>query len=536
MEMLEDLKAGVGFLTRLPSFLRHPLSVVESRAILKRRLEQREADFVALVRRAIYDHPPSPYRQLLRLAGCEYEDLEKLVSQDGVEGALRALFRHGVYLTVDEFKGRRPAARGSSAVAVDPARLRNPLTVFHVPIRSGGSRSRGTPVPIDLGFVRDCAVNTCLALNARGGAKWLKANWEVPGGGAMFRILKYSSFGAAQVRWFSQLDPATAGLHPRYRWSARVMRWGSVLAGVPLPRPQHVPIENPLPIADWMAEMLRTGHTPHLFTFPSSAVRLCQAAVDAGTDLTGAQLMVGGEPVTAVRLATIRRAGAQAVPRYGSIECGPIGYACVAPAFPDDVHLLHDLHAVIHPERNEDHGLPTNALLISSLRPTAPFVLLNVSMGDEATGTKRTCGCPLEQLGWTTHLHTIRSYEKLTAGGMNFLDTEVIRVLEEVLPVRFGGGPTDYQLLEEEAEDGRPRLRLLVHPGVGPLDPEALREAFLTGIGPGSGAEKVMTLAWRQAGMLRVERRAPLATGSGKILHLHVDRRPSAGTMPGPSK
>lgn len=33
---------------------------------------------------------------------------------------------------------------------------------------------------------------------------------------------------------------------------------------------------------------------------------------------------------------------------------------------------------------------------------------------------------------------------------MTFLDTEVIRVLEEVLPARFGGSPTDCQLVEDD--------------------------------------------------------------------------------------
>ena len=37
---------------------------------------------------------------------------------------------------------------------------------------------------------------------------------------------------------------------------------------------------------------------------------------------------------------------------------------------------------------------------------------------------------------------------------MTFLDSDVIRVLEEVLPARFGGGPTDFQLVEQEDDDG----------------------------------------------------------------------------------
>jgi hypothetical protein len=146
-------------------------------------------------------------------------------------------------------------------------------------------------------------------------------------------------------------------------------------------------------------------------------------------------------------------------------------------------------------------------------------------MGDQAVVERRRCGCPLESLGWTTHLHSIRSFEKLTAGGMTFLDTDVIRVLEEVLPGRFGGSPAHYQLLEEEGADGRPRLRLLVHPAVGPLDSTAVAEAFLTALGDGPGAARAMGLHWRHASYLGVERRVPLTTPAAKILHLHVQQR-----------
>lgn len=211
---LENVIVGTRFLSRLPSFLRRPTSSQEARAILHRRFEQREENFLAIVKRTVYGHAASPYRQLLKLAGCEYGDLERLVNQEGVEGALRILYRHGVYITVDEFKGRRPATRGNTTVAVNPDLLRNPLAAFHVPARSGGSRSAGTPVLFDLAFIRGCSVNTCLTLEARGGAKWLKAIWETPGAGARFRLLKFSSFGAPPVRWFSQLDPTAPGLYP----------------------------------------------------------------------------------------------------------------------------------------------------------------------------------------------------------------------------------------------------------------------------------------------------------------------------------
>jgi hypothetical protein len=376
--------------------------------------------------------------------------------------------------------------------------------------------------------VRDWAINKSLAYAARGGTAWRHARWSVPGGATIVQLLLYAAFGATPVRWFSQVDPGAAGLDPAYLWSARALRWGGRLAGVRLPRPEHVPLDAPEPVAAWMAGLLRTGRTPHLATYASSAVRVCQAARRAGLDLAGAQFSVGGEPVTAARLAAIRAVGAEAAPRYGSIEAGLIADGCLAPATADDLHLYHDLSAFVQPGPAAARpGAPANAVLVSSLRPGAPLVLLNVSLGDRATIVERACGCALEGLGWTTHIQDIRSYEKLTAGGMTFLDADVARVLDEALPARFGGGPTHYQLVEDEAPDGTPRLRLLVDPVVAPVDEATVRAAFFDAIGEGTGPQAVMARAWRDGGWIRVERRSPLTTAAGKILHVQA-REPGA--------
>jgi hypothetical protein len=113
---LDDVLLGFRFVLGLQRFLRRPISLEEARATLQQRLKSRESDFLALAKSAIYTNAASPYRQLLGLAGCEYGDLERLARQQGAEGALQALFERGVYLTVEEFKGRAPAVRGSSAV------------------------------------------------------------------------------------------------------------------------------------------------------------------------------------------------------------------------------------------------------------------------------------------------------------------------------------------------------------------------------------------------------------------------------------
>src|SRR5262245_14863783 len=83
--ILGDLRTGGRFLWEVPRLVRHPLTYEEARATLRRRLEHRELDFLALAKHAIYEYRSSPYRALLRVAGCEYGDLARLVGRDGVE-------------------------------------------------------------------------------------------------------------------------------------------------------------------------------------------------------------------------------------------------------------------------------------------------------------------------------------------------------------------------------------------------------------------------------------------------------------------
>jgi hypothetical protein len=523
---LDDVRMGARLLLALPGYLRASITPQQARQILRQRFARREADFLALVRRAVFEKPDSPYHRLMQLVGCEYGDLERLVAGEGIEGAMAALFRSGVYLTSDEYKGRRPVVRGSSTFAVQPTQFRNPLARMHLQAHSGGSRGAPTPVGLDLSHVRQGAVDNGLFFDARGGLRWTHGFWGIPGSSTLTSILRLAVFGVRPARWFSQVDPSAPGLHPRYRWSVRVARLGAALAGVRLPEPEYVPPQDAHLVARWMAGVIRLGAVPHLTTFASGAVRVCLAALDEGLDLRGAQFTLGGEPTTEARLAVIRRAGAQGVPRYACSEFGQMAYGCLAPDAPDDLHIASDLHAVILVERSTaPSGPPPGAVLVTSLRPTAPLFLMNLALGDRATMGRRACGCPLESLGWTTHLQAIRSYEKLTAGGMTFRDVDVIRALDNVLPARFGGAPTDYQLVEEEGADGRPRLRLLVHPSVGPVDPQAVAAAFLEAIGAGSGAERIMQHVWRDAGVLGVERTPPRTTATGKILHLHQQGR-----------
>lgn len=513
-------------LLRLPGFLRQPLAIDECRRIVQRRLDRRQEDFLQLLRAAVIGNPASPYHALLRHAGCEWGDLERMVRRDGLEEALASLFRAGVYLTTDEYKGRRPMVRGSSQIQVTPRRLQNPLAAPDFLAQTGGSRGAATSIPLALAGMRDRAVNMALTLHVRGGSAWRKAIWEMSG---IAPLLWYSASGEPVSRWFTKADLDAPELPRSQAWKIRLeaalLTWAGRRSGRSLPRRVYVPVDAPLAIVRWMERTLADGAIPHLWTSTSAAVRVCREAQRAGASLAGAQFTVTGEPVTLARLDAIAQAGAMAVPDYGSADSGgSVSSGCLAPQAPDDVHLFSDLNAVI---RADGPTPPRGALLLTSLRATSPFIFINLVMGDCAVLTERACGCPLEALGWRTHLHGIRSFEKLTAGGMTFMDTDVVRVLEEVLPQRFGGGPADYQLVEDAADNGQPRLRLFVHPNVGPADAARLMETFLAALAGGSDTERLMVNQLRQERILDVERAAPHATSSGKVLHLWSAREPA---------
>jgi hypothetical protein len=154
-------------------------------------------------------------------------------------------------------------------------------------------------------------------------------------------------------------------------------------------------------------------------------------------------------------------------------------------------------------------------------------VLINASVGDEADLGPRPCGCPLEAEGWTTHIEDLRSFVKLTIGGMCLADADLGRLVDEILPGRFGGGPGDWQLVEAEADDGSPRLSVVASPRLGPLAPEAVTDTLLAWIGRGGGIERITSILYRDGGFVRLERRAPFSTASGKVGHVHL-RQPAA--------
>jgi hypothetical protein len=289
----------------------------------------------------------------------------------------------------------------------------------------------------------------------------------------------------------------------------------------PIPAPEYAPLEDAAEAARWLAGKTSAG-TPAFFdTQASSAVKVCIAAAEEGLDISGTCFCIGGEPYTKGKADVITGAGCRAIPRYSMAELGNIGMGCAAPGELDDVHLLTDKIAVIQRRKQVGGGeLDVGALVYTTILPSSPKLMLNVESDDYGVLEDRSCGCAVGEAGFTKHLSGIRSYEKLTSGGVTFLGTELLRLVEEVLPGRFGGYPTDYQLAEEE-EGGLPRVNIVISPRVGDVDEDTVLNTVYRALLPYPGGD-VMSERWQQGGMLRVVRREPYTTASAKILPLHI--------------
>src|SRR3989304_9118999 len=101
---------------------------------------------------------------------------------------------------------------------------------------------------------------------------------------------------------------------------------------------------------------------------------------------------------------------------------------------------------------------------------------------------------------------------------MNYYSLDLFGLLEKTLPGEFGGGPGDYQLVEEEDHRGQTHLPLRVAPTVGPGDERRLLSRAHEELARGSRGNRMMEDVWRRAGALRGRRRRANRTPRGKGL------------------
>jgi hypothetical protein len=532
MRLLNDAQMYAHFLWGLRGFLRETITLEEATAIVRRRMAEREVNFLRTVERNIFDHPQSPYLPLLRLAQCEFGDIQQMVERIGLEGTLRALREAGVYVSFEEFKGREPIVRDGQVIHVSPSHFDNPCPGSYYHRRSGGTTGAPTPVVIDLQHMADETPIRAVGYAAHGALDVPTACGfgPLPDGTGFFIALRMARAGRMFEKWFPPFTASDLRPSAKYRIANYLTIRTARLYGAPIPWPEPTSAKDSIVVANWIAKTLEEQGACAFVATVSMVLRTCVAAAEAGLDLTGAIMFGSGEAATPAKAGAITATGARFVPLYFTVEAGAVGWGCACSEDPSDLHLIKDGLAVIqYPRQISGTDISVDSFHFTRLFPSAPKVMLNVEMDDYGVIEERSCGCPLEGVGFTDHLRFVRSFSKLTGEGVTLVGSEMIRILEEVLPARFGGSPLDYQLLEEEDERGFTRLSLLVHPRIEIADEAVVIKAVQEALRESSVAADLARAIWDHAGALRVKREEPVWTARGKLMPLHLAER-SKGT------
>jgi hypothetical protein len=527
-ELKDGLKQNLRLARALPAFFRARVTVEQAEDEIKRAVETRAERFLESARVRIYERPDSPYLRLLKIAGCEWSDLRAYVHGHGLEAALERLAREGVYLTAEEFKGQKDIRRGSESFRASLTDFESPNSGAGFVIQSRGTTGAPVRSTISLDLIAVQTAETAVFFAAHDLFSSVHGMYDaiLPAGGGIRNLLVYAKMGITTERWFARTMPTSSLMGACYQYLSTYLivilgKW----YGPGFPRPEFLRLEDLDRIVRWAAEKQAEGRTCCIKAAASNATRIAQTARQMGVSLEGTKFIIVGEPFTDSKSEVIRDAGASATVHYAFSEGGTVGRGCAQPLYPDDVHLnQHTFAVVLHPEPSNRDGVPIHPLLFTTLVDNSPRLLLNVENGDYGILEERDCGCALGRVGLTQHLNRIRSYEKFTSEGMNYFYGDLFEIFEKTLPAEFGGGPGDYQLVEEEDEHGQTRLTLRVHPDVPNLNEDALLRRLHEELAKGSRANEFGAKVWQNAGTFRIRREVPHSSPRGKILPLHISR------------
>ncbi|NWG03425.1 MAG: hypothetical protein HXY44_11285 [Syntrophaceae bacterium] len=207
MGFYSDLKMYGRFMWGLRGFLKHTLTLEEAKAIIMKRMEERETNFLRMVRKGIFGFPKSPYLPLMKLAQCEMGDIENMVKAKGLEGTLHALREAGVYVTFEEFKGREPIIRDGKLFPVKDHDFDNPYLHCYYYSKSGGTTGAGTRVATDLDHLSDQTPRMMIAYDAHGVLDSPTAFWYgiLPDQTGINNNLRHALSGRVAKKWFSPI-------------------------------------------------------------------------------------------------------------------------------------------------------------------------------------------------------------------------------------------------------------------------------------------------------------------------------------------
>lgn len=483
--------------------------------LMREQLECRESRFLDTLNRIVFSNPTHPFNTMFRLADYTFDKVVKLVAEHGLETTLDKLYSSGIYITDPELKGHCTIVRQGVEIPSDCDSFVNPLFSGGLVSSSSGSRGKAmrTQKSTQLKIYREAAnmlefrefdlLNTIQVVVLP----------ILPSLSGLGFAVREARRGSNLERWFSVGGTMRDSGH--YRTFTRFLVWLANLLGTRVIGPTYLPNNDFMPVAEYIARRQQDGKRCVLRGPVSQVTRVASVALSTGLDLSGVIVLVGGEVLTSTKRQVIESTGARVFPAYGMHELGAIGRACSQMTTGNSVHFRKDsLALVTRPYLSSDAGSQTSLLIFTTLLPFTPLFLINAEMRETGVIKKAECDCAFTRLGLNQLITNIVPVSKVTVQGMTLLVSDLAKILEEMLPARFGGNPGDYQLVEREAVD-QSYVELRISARV-VCDPSNVKEYFLKTLGCIVGGS-LAARHWRHADAIAVLLAEPLETHTGKI-------------------
>ncbi|MBI3596911.1 MAG: hypothetical protein HY203_07145 [Nitrospirae bacterium] len=441
----------------------------------------------------------------------------------GLEQTLEILRDNGVYITLEEFKSKVPISRKGLTIETRQTDFENPFLMGGALQGStSGSRSKSSPVKRNWNFIAEEAANEMILYKIHGMARAPLALWlpALPRMAGTHNLLMNVKYRRPPERWFSHTKTNSLRIPLIDRLALEYILWCCRHFGIEVPRPEFTDIRSAVTVAEWMEKTRKNKGPCVVRTYTSSAVRLVQAAIDHGIDISGNVILTGGEPLTEARCRFIESAGVKVFSRYSAAETGSIGASCDNLNGPDDMHVYVDRLAIIQRHRKTAIGeAEVNSFLFTSLSAHLGRVLLNAELGDFGKITIKPCDCLFGELGMNVHVSEVLSHDKLTCEGMTLVGFELDEIVGKMI-ANIGGGPDDYQFWETQDGGGLSKLVVAISPAIHNLDENDFIENLFEKLQSKSLGGHLMSQIWRQADTLQVVRAYPELTQGYKFLKI----------------
>lgn len=499
-------------------FLHEKVSLSECQNLIREGINNREDNFLIFFKKIIYENKKNPYLELLKLSHISFEDIERMVKKKGIEETLYILKNEGVYVTFEEFKEKRTVKRKGKTFYFKKEDFSNPIRARMGEIFSGASRGPARELTIGIEYLMQKLVHEAVVFDLHRIMDAPLALWypPFPSNVALYP-LRLQKLGLLPKVWFSQINPAVNNPSLSIKIFLFKKNIKNIFLKPKYPFPQYVSLKDAYIVAQWASEMINKYSMCSIHTYVSSAVRVCAVAKETGLNIAGTRFFISGEPLTERKRMEIEGTGCKTVNTYYFTEGGLAGCNCDNPLIKtDDIHFFKDSFALIqHIRETQEHKL--NLFLFTSFYQGCPIIMLNMENGDYGVIEKKNCGCLLDQYGFFDHIYNIRSIEKICSEGMTFYTKDIIDIVEEEFPKKFGGSSIDFQIVEEEDKDGLTHLYIYVNPEIKDINERLAKQILFDRLRPNIN-RSVRIKFWEEADTFRIIKAYPFETPRGKIL------------------